>query len=572
MIRTLYVKDFALIEDATVEFSTGLNVLTGETGAGKSIIIDSLSLLMGGRSSKKDIAYGKNKAVIQGQFELQNERILKEFSQNYGIDPDSPDLILSREINQSGRNVCKINGFLITVSELKQISESLVSIYAQNQFVILQNKNYYRDIIDGYGGKDLELTLDRIKALTDQMKNLRQKIALSKKNYGETLKQKEFLSHQHREIVQAQLNPEEEETLMAEKVKIQNKELLAEKLYQSVGLLESDTTDIDRSGIVEDLYKLKELVYELSSYDDKYKSYDALLESMIGDLDELSRIIGSDLQNLDYSQSSLDEIQSRLNLITTLKRKYKMDVEELLDYVSQLSDQLVQFENFDSDLNKLMGEYQELWQTYLKEDEILHQQRLDVAAKFSNKFLNELKDLALEKAVFKVDIQRKENTISKYGQDVFDFLFSANPGIPVKSLNEVASGGELSRMMLAFKKIYGTYLDVPIMVFDEVDSGISGRTAQAVAEKLNDISHAHQVLCVSHLPQIAAMADRHILVKKTSTQDRTKINFKKLPLDERVEELARMLGGAHLTEKGYELARELLSQKQNRQFTGVSDI
>ncbi|NLN97930.1 MAG: DNA repair protein RecN [Eubacteriaceae bacterium] len=568
MIRTLYVKDFALIEDVTVEFSKGLNVLTGETGAGKSIIIDALSLLMGGRSSKKDIAYGQNKAVIQGQFELQNDRIRKDLSETYGIDPNSQDLILSREINRSGRNVCKINGFLITVGELKQISQLLVSIYAQNQFVVLQDKAYYRDIIDGYGGKELDSSLEKIKNLTDQMKRLRKTIQQSKKDYAETLKQKEFLNHQYKEIIQAQLNPQEEETLTAEKIKIQNKELLAEKLYQSIGLLQSQNAEIDRSGIVEDLYKLKELVYELSSYDENYKSYDALLESMIGDLDELSRIIGSDLQNLDYQQSSLDGIQARLSLIATLKRKYNMDVEEMLDYASQLSEKLVQFENYDSNLKKLMGEYQELWQTYLKEDQVLHRQRIKVATDFSEKFLNELKDLALEKAVFKVDIQRKENTISKYGQDVFDFLFSANPGVPVKSLNEVASGGELSRMMLAFKKIYGTYLEVPIMVFDEVDTGISGRTAQAVAEKLNDISRAHQVLCVSHLPQIAAMADRHILVEKKSTQNQTKVNFKKLLIEERAEELARMLGGAYLTEKGYELARELLSQKESRQSTG----
>jgi DNA repair protein RecN (Recombination protein N) len=564
----LYVKDFALIEDVTVEFSKGLNVLTGETGAGKSIIIDALSLLMGGRSSKKDIAYGQNKAVIQGQFELQNDRIRKDLSETYGIDPNSQDLILSREINRSGRNVCKINGFLITVGELKQISQLLVSIYAQNQFVVLQDKAYYRDIIDGYGGKELDSSLEKIKNLTDQMKRLRKTIQQSKKDYAETLKQKEFLNHQYKEIIQAQLNPQEEETLTAEKIKIQNKELLAEKLYQSIGLLQSQNAEIDRSGIVEDLYKLKELVYELSSYDENYKSYDALLESMIGDLDELSRIIGSDLQNLDYQQSSLDGIQARLSLIATLKRKYNMDVEEMLDYASQLSEKLVQFENYDSNLKKLMGEYQELWQTYLKEDQVLHRQRIKVATDFSEKFLNELKDLALEKAVFKVDIQRKENTISKYGQDVFDFLFSANPGVPVKSLNEVASGGELSRMMLAFKKIYGTYLEVPIMVFDEVDTGISGRTAQAVAEKLNDISRAHQVLCVSHLPQIAAMADRHILVEKKSTQNQTKVNFKKLLIEERAEELARMLGGAYLTEKGYELARELLSQKESRQSTG----
>jgi len=568
LIRTLYVKDFALIEDVTVEFSKGLNVLTGETGAGKSIIIDALSLLMGGRSSKKDIAYGQNKAVIQGQFELQNDRIRKDLSETYGIDPNSQDLILSREINRSGRNVCKINGFLITVGELKQISQLLVSIYAQNQFVVLQDKAYYRDIIDGYGGKELDSSLEKIKNLTDQMKRLRKTIQQSKKDYAETLKQKEFLNHQYKEIIQAQLNPQEEETLTAEKIKIQNKELLAEKLYQSIGLLQSQNAEIDRSGIVEDLYKLKELVYELSSYDENYKSYDALLESMIGDLDELSRIIGSDLQNLDYQQSSLDGIQARLSLIATLKRKYNMDVEEMLDYASQLSEKLVQFENYDSNLKKLMGEYQELWQTYLKEDQVLHRQRIKVATDFSEKFLNELKDLALEKAVFKVDIQRKENTISKYGQDVFDFLFSANPGVPVKSLNEVASGGELSRMMLAFKKIYGTYLEVPIMVFDEVDTGISGRTAQAVAEKLNDISRAHQVLCVSHLPQIAAMADRHILVEKKSTQNQTKVNFKKLLIEERAEELARMLGGAYLTEKGYELARELLSQKESRQSTG----
>ncbi len=566
MIRTLFVKDFALIEDATVEFSKGLNVLTGETGAGKSIIIDALSLLTGGRGSKKDIAYGKKKAIVQGQFELHNDKILKDLSDTYGIDTDISDVILSREINRSGRNVCKINGFLITVGELKDIAERLVSIYAQNQFVLLQDRTCYRDIIDGYGGKSIEQSLEKIKILTDQMKELRKKITRSKKEYGETLKQKEFLTHQYREIIQAHLDPDEEESLISEKIKIQNKEILAEKLYQSIGLLQSDNANPECSAIVEDIYKLKELVYGLSSYDEKYKSYDALLDSMIGDLDELSRIIGSDLQNLDYRENTLNEIQSRLSHIATLKRKYNMTVEELSDYASQLSEKLTQFDNFDSNLSQLVGTYQELWQAYLKADEVLHQQRLEVSKKFTDKFLNELKDLALEKAVFEVDIQRKENTVSKFGQDVFEFLFSANPGVPLKPLYEVASGGELSRMMLAFKKIYGTYLDVPIMVFDEIDTGISGRTAQAVADKLNDISHAHQVLCVSHLPQIAAIADQHILVKKTSTQDHTKINFKKLVIEERVEELARMLGGAQLTEKGYDLARELLSQKNNSQL------
>ena len=522
MITTLHIKNIGIIEELTIDLNKGLNVLTGETGAGKTLIIDSLSILSGGRFSKEMIRKGESNSYVEACIYLPKN-------------PNNTDenIIVSREINNNGRNLCKINGRMVTVNELKEFMSKIIEIHGQNDNQTLLSKKQEYQI---YYNKYLELE-----------KKL-------KENYGddkERQRKLDLLKYQYEEIKQAKLKEGEEEELEDRKKIIVNAEKIAENLKEADNSLGNNAIDAI-SIAIRALEKIEDI-------DSQYKETASNLKSSYYELQEISREISSKREDINFDEEERSIIEERLDIIHDLKRKYGNTISEILQYKQEIKHEIKHIENLEEYTSTLKKEKKEIEKSMDLLAEQIHTIRETEAEELSNKINKELKELEMKNAKIHVKVKKLEE-YNKEGKDDVAFYIQTNLGEDEKELSKIASGGEISRTMLGIKKVLADTDEVPILIFDEIDTGISGKAANSVAQKLSHIAKKHQVLCISHLPNIAAIADNNYFISKNVVNERTNTNIKQLNETEILQEIARISSG-EINEISLKYAEELRKNK-----------
>ena len=548
MLELLHIKNIAVIDEAEIEFDDGFNVLTGETGAGKSIIIDSINMVLGERTSKNLIRNGEKKASVEAMFYINNKYVTDKLEKS-GIETEDGNLIIYRDINTDGKSVCKINGHLTTASSIRQIAGYLINIHGQQDNQSLLTPSSHIKFLDGYSG-----ILSDILAYRDEHKKVCEiKDRLNSLQFDEQEKERQIdlYSFQINEINDADLKSGEDETLSERKRFLNSIGKIAEVVNNSHTLLyENEKSVYDEiSGIANDFLSV-------SQYDKKLNEIYERLNSIAIDIDDIIYQIREYRDKTEYDENELDEIEVRLDTINKLKRKYGNTIDEILNYRDETAKKLDEINKSDEEIVRLKKELDTAISARKKLADILTKKRTEKSIELSDKICRELNDLDMSKVKFAVDIKTGEYT--KNGCDDVEFLISVNAGEPLKPLSKIASGGEMSRIMLAIKSIFADTDPVDTLIFDEIDTGVSGRAAQKIAEKINKIAKNKQILCITHLAQIAAMADTHFLIEKNVRNEKTYTDVSKLNNNERQNELARIIGGAKITDTTISAASEMI--------------
>lgn len=556
MLKEISIKDFAIIDNLSINFESGMTALTGETGAGKSIIIDAVGLLAGGRGSQHFIRTGANKSILQGLFDIPHDGTTAAKLDEFGIDHDDDSVILQRELFKNGRNICRVNGMLVNTNTLKKIGETLVDIYGQNEHQTLMQSDKHILLLDEFIGSKLKDVLEKYQLQYHLYLKLKKQLANKNQNEKEWAQRLDMLQYQVNEIENADLIDGEEEKLVAEKNSLNNFQTINQNLNQALTNIEGDD-NISPLDMIGDAMSSIEDIEEL---DNSFTSISENIKSAFYMLQDASKEISNQMDTLEFDSNRLEEVEARLSTIYELKHKYGDSIRQILAYYEKISAELqemqseensgsdleIQLRKCISDLNELGGQL----------TEIRHQG----AKKLKNKIQQQLSDLYMDKTEFEVHFkQLPKDTFSSKGVETVEFYIQTNPGEAMQPLNKVASGGELSRIMLALKTIFSKLQGVTSIIFDEVDTGVSGRVAQAIAEKIHHISMKSQVLCITHLPQVAAMADhQYYIAKHVDANNRTETSIELLSGKSRVKELARMLAGATVTKLAIDHAEELL--------------
>ena len=541
MISTLHIKNIGIIEDLNIDFNKGLNVLTGETGAGKTLIIDSLEIISGGRFSKEMIRKGESQSFVE----------ICMYEPNSKKSEDG-NIIISREINTSGKNLCKINGRLVTVNELREFMKEFIEIHGQNDNQSLLDSKKHLSYLDSYSGEELNLLKIKYKNYYLEYKDILNKL---KENYGdEKEKQRkiDLLQYQINEIKEAGLKIGEEEALEEERNLIINSEKISESLNTANNLIEENGID-NISMAIRALEKIE-------TFDKKYEETSNSLKNIYYELQEISRDISNFKEESYFDEEKRDFIEERLDLIRSLKRKYGNTIEEILKYKDEIEEELDKIENLEEYNIKLRQRRDELKEKLNIISSNMHKIRIENSKKLINEINKELIDLEMKNAKINIKVDYIEEEFFETGKDKVKFYIITNIGEDEKELSKIASGGEMSRIMLAIKKVLAEYDDTGILIFDEIDTGISGKAANSVAKKLKTISNKHQVLCISHLPNIAAMADYNYFISKNVLENRTKTDIKLLNENEVIEEIARISSG-EISEATLKYAKELRNKK-----------
>ena len=556
MLRNLYIENIAVIQQADIDFSTGLTVLSGETGAGKSIIIDALSAILGGRVSRDLIRTGQSKACVAGTFADLPEQVL-ELAREQGFEPEEGQLLIRREVFADGRNQCRINGRPASLSNLKTLGEKLVSIYGQHDGQHLLNEQLHLDYLDAFAdlGQPLEDYLRQYEALLQLNRRMK---ALSMST-AEKERRRAALPGRIEELKKANVKPGEQDELLSLRLRLQNGEKITEGLAEAAVCLDGG----EQSEGAADL--LAQAVKSLSR-GARYSAAAEQLETKMRELAllaaDLSGELADELSRMEFSPEKLEQTERRLDQIAKLCVKYAVPADGLEEHLASLEQELDALDNLDDNLDELKAQYAEMRAALYEQAGALHDLRCQAAERLSQAIERELHDLDLKNARFRAEVEdlRTENQarFTKKGTDNVRFLLSANAGEDLKPLSKVASGGELSRIMLAMKTVLSAGEQGMAAVFDEVDAGVSGRAAQRVAEKLQAMAKTRQVLCITHLPQIAAVADGHLLIAKTEREGRTFTKVTPLDREGRKREIARIIGGAVITETTLASAEEML--------------
>ena len=542
MISTLHIKNIGIIEDLTVDLNTGFNVLTGETGAGKTLIIDSLNLACGGRFSKEIVRRGENFCLVELNIYLpQNENSI------------DGNIIISREIFLNGRNTCKINGRLVTVNELKEFMSKIIDIHGQNDNQTIMSKQEHINYLDNFIGKDLLNEKYEYQKLYNRYNEIKKEL---KENYGdekEKQRKLDLLKYQLNEIEQANLKENEEDELNNERKKIMN----SEKIYTCLTEVDSNLSESVIDGINLSIRALE----KIEDIDDEYKNKLTDLKNIYYDVQELTRDISDLNSDVSFDESKRNEIEERLDCIYDLKRKYGNSISEIIEYKEQIEKDIYTIENLEEHNNKLKKELEDLTIKMSEKCSVLNKMRSKYSKVLNEKINKELKDLEMKNASFHVDIKYDESgNFNQNGLDDIEFLIATNVGDEAKPLIKIASGGEISRIMLAIKTVLADTDEVPILIFDEIDTGISGKAANAVADKMKSISKNHQVLCITHQANIAAKGDSNYFISKKVENEKTYTNIKLLNEAEVIEEIARISSG-DITKNALEHAREMRLSK-----------
>lgn len=558
MLSLLHIENIAVIEQAEIQFDNGFNVLTGETGAGKSIVIDAIGAVLGERTSRDLIRTGARAARVEAVFA--QLPALPWFEEN-GVAPDeNGELLLQRELHPDGKNVCRAGGRLLTVSQLRTLGQQLLNIHGQHEGQLLLDEERHLGYLDRFGAleelrSDFRLSYDAVAAL-------RREISALQMDEAERARRIDSLNYQIAELDRANLKAGEEEVLLARRDLLRNAEKLIDAVQSAHYALSGDEDSQGAVALIGDAEYALGGVRRVSDELDGLTSKIAELRFAADDLAEQVR----DLRDsFDFSPGELDEVESRLDIIFRLRKKYGNTVEEMLEYLERCRSELEQIQDSGDTLLRLEQKMDQARKTALEKGRILSERRKQAAVTLQERIQTELAQLDMPKVRFSVEFSDKEcqDGMDATGLDQVRFLMSANVGEALKPIARVASGGELARVMLALKSVLAENDDVSTLIFDEVDTGVSGRAARKVAEKMADIASSKQVLCVTHLPQIAAMADTHFSVEKGERDGRTFTQVERLTPERRREELARLTGGAAVTPIQLESAGQLLKEAQN---------
>ena len=552
MLELLHIENIAIIEAADIEFAPGFNALTGETGAGKSIVIDSLSAVLGQRTSRELIRTGAEKAFVSAAF----SGMAPELTDELGIQPEADGtLLLQREIQTDGKNVCRVNGRPVTVGQLRALGARLLNIHGQHDGQQLLDEEQHIVYLDSFGRvESLAITYaEKYKNFTD----IRRQIGALQMDEAEKARRVDTLQYQIEELRRAKLTPGEEEELTARRGMLRN----AEKFLGAVaGADYALNGDDSGGGALSALRQAQDALSGVRHLDDAFGQLYERLGEAYSEVYDIAATVEDKRGELDVSPGELDRVESRMDLLYRLKKKYGATVEDMLDYQARCEAELAQIEDAGDTLARLEQALSKAEKEARQAAQALSDARKAAAEQLTSQILTELQQLDMGKIRFAVDFAEKP--LDSDGMDTVRFLMSANVGEELRPIHKIASGGELARIMLAMKNVLSEQDHVGTMVFDEVDTGVSGRAAQKVAEKMARISRRKQVLCVTHLPQLAAMADTHFSVEKGERGGRTYTEVRRLDREQRRRELARLTGGSHVSQTMLDGAEELLVQAE----------
>ncbi|MDR4936372.1 DNA repair protein RecN [Rossellomorea marisflavi] len=557
MLQELSIKNFAIIDSIALSFEEGLTVLSGETGAGKSIIIDAIHLLVGGRGSSEFVRHGEKKAEIEGLFLLDDPRHpCHAKASEFGIEIEEGMIVLRRDISSTGKSVCRVNGKLVTIATMREIGSTLIDIHGQHEHQELMNEHLHLTLLDQFGGKDIASSLTAYLDVFDEYQTVARQLKRLNENEQEMAHRLDLIQFQQKEIQDAELRLHEDDELQDEKLKLVNFEKLYEALQTSYDSLRGERKGMDWAGLA---------MGHLETAAEVDAQFGGTLESVSSAyyiLEDAAHAIRAELDQLEFEPGRLDMIESRLNEINGLKRKYGSSIEEVLAYGSRIEEEIETIVNKDSHVQQLQDQLRSLENDLSVEAENLTIARKKWAKKLTVSIHEQLKQLYMDKTKFEVKFLTDGDAVNrkfkKDGWDEVEFYISTNPGEPLKPLSKVASGGELSRIMLALKTIFSKHQGITSIIFDEVDTGVSGRVAQSIAEKIYQVAVHSQVMCISHLPQVAAMADCHLFISKKQANGRTSTKVKRLEENEKIQEISRMISGVEITDLTLEHAKELL--------------
>lgn len=554
MLLEISIKNFAIIQSISLNFEEGMTVLTGETGAGKSIIIDAMNMMLGARATTDVIRHGAPKAEIEGLFSLENSRVLQEIFDEQGLEL-SDEIIIRREILQNGRSISRVNGQMVNLSVLKAIGQQLVDIHGQHDQEELMRPHRHIQMLDEFGDADFFELKEAYQTSFDNYRQMRKQVLDIKKNQLEHKARIEMLEFQMDEIEVANLKAGEDIALNQERDKLLNHKNIADTLTNAYSMLDNEefSSLANVRSAMNDMESLEE-------YDPDYREISSSLSETYYVLEDITKRLESIIDDLDFDGNRLMQVESRLDLIHTITRKYGGSVDDVLLYLEKITDEynLLTGNNLSSE--DMEVELKKLEKNLVDLAGQVAQARHHLAQDLEAEIKQELQDLYMEKAQFQVRFTNGK--FSREGNESVEFYISTNPGEDFKPLVKVASGGELSRLMLAIKSAFSRKEGKTSIVFDEVDTGVSGRVAQAIAQKIHKIGQHGQVLAISHLPQVIAIADNQFFIEKVSDENSTVSTVRLLSLEERVVEVAKMLAGEDVTEAALTQARELLKGKE----------
>ena len=554
MLQTLSIKQFAIIDELEIHFSDGLTVLSGETGSGKSIIIDAIGQLIGMRASSDFVRHGEKKAIIEGIFDIDNSKEAISVLNELDIDIDEDFLLVKREIFSSGKSICRINNQIVTLQDLRKVMQELLDIHGQHETQTLLKQKYHLKLLDDYAENQYSRVKEQYETTFNEYKEKKKELEELQSADQALLQRLDLMKFQFEELQEASLKEGEITQLESDIKRIQNSEKL------SLALNNAHVTLTDEHAITDRLYELSN---HLQTIDDiipgRFKKLKEDIDQFYYTLEDAKHELYDEMSNTEFDEQLLNELESRMNLLNNLKRKYGKTIDELITYQSKLESEIAKIENYEESTSQLKEEIDLLYEKVIKYGQSLSKERRIVARTLRDHIVAEIQNLQMKDANFEISFQPLE-TPTIEGIEFVEFLISPNKGEPLKSLNKIASGGELSRIMLALKSIFVESRGQTAILFDEVDSGVSGQAAQKMAEKMRDIAKYIQVICISHLPQVASMSDHHLLISKMSKNDRTTTQVKELKKEDKIDEIARMISGASVTELTRENAREMIAQ------------
>ncbi len=566
MIQSLSIRNIALIEELTIEFHRGLQVLSGETGAGKSIVVDAVNLILGGRADRSMIRSGCEKASVEGIFDIPESGHVSELLSREGIEFDGSTVSVYREISGNGKNICRICGVIMPLAFLKEISPLLMNLHGQSEHQFLADPRTHLRYLDQLGDQDHQRILEHVRESCERfMTNHRAYAKLVRRN-----EEKEFRMEKIRrdleELHQAGLQPGEEETLRDSVKKMEKSGKISGGLKKSYSSLIAGERD---GGALQNVKEAAKHLKTVAAFDEEAEKLAEKCDAIFYELEDLAFQISQKIEKNDFEPDQMEQAENRLELIRRLEKRFGSTVDEVLQAENEMETEYAELCGLEDAVRKTGAEHKKLLGIYRAAARELSESRKKLAAGFAGKMMNELRDLGMAQTIFDVrflpDESGKPKMPSENGDDRIEFMISPNPGEPLMPLSRIASGGELSRLMLAMKTLEAGRSGVDCMVFDEIDTGISGKTAQTVAEKITDISGYHQVICVSHLPQLAAAGDWQYLVSKHVNGSRTVTDVEELSPEGRVKEIARMISGADgISPEATDYAGKMLQAAERR--------
>lgn len=557
MLQSLSIKQFAIIDELEIQFGEGLTVLSGETGAGKSIIIDAIGQLIGMRASSDFVRHGEKKAIIEGIFDIDHAKEAHIVLEQIGIDLSEDFLIVKREIFNSGKSMCRINNTTVTLQDLRKVMQQLLDIHGQHETQSLLKQKYHIELLDRYAEGRYQQALDNYENTYSQHKEKVKELEELESADQALLQRLDLMKFQHDELKEAHLQEGEIEQLEIDIKRIQNSENLSHALNAAYATL------TDEHAITDRLYELNSQLQIIDQIlPETYQKLKEDVDQFYYTLEDAKHQIYDEINQTDFDEQYLNELESRMNLLNNLKRKYGKDIPELIKYTDKIEDEINKIENYEESTSQLRSEISELKQQLQKDGEVLSKERRIVARTLRDHIVEEIQNLQMKDANLEIAFTRYDAP-QQDGLERVEFLISPNKGEPFKSLNKIASGGELSRIMLALKSIFVNARGQTAILFDEVDSGVSGQAAQKMAEKMKQIASVIQVICISHLPQVASMSDHHLYISKHEKDDRTTTQVQELSGEERVQEVARMISGATVTKLTLQNAKEMIEQNQH---------